>query len=646
MPHDGPNESFPSLDVTPSRRFARAQPTQAHEEAHPNDLPLSRREVYVSPHRRTPSQVTSHPSESNTQSQVISEPSGPRTPPGPRSTRIPEWRTRSRGRSGAIGHHHLDTFMGPRLLPPPGYIPPWRAEWPSNMGDYQGSGPFQAVNTLPDQERRRGDSSPPAHCWPFFSDDMPDSDSHDPQSDSSEDTLVSQDSRASVEPFVSRPIDLLNRPGPIPIPEAMPPLPNPPRKDAAQDVSLATVGHLGEIASSSSTPRPSSYPRQSQRSTGSYDPRNDPMNPHALASPHTSTQPNGGEEKKKNHAVPENIPTAAHHQTKTTTRANLNEAGYAQSQGSAWTPINKASSSSSASPPASPRPSFAKLTGPTPSGDPPNRSVSAPLSPRRTRSRIPSPCINRVLHGRIHGPRLSIQTPGMMPVKPYIRPPPDYEDWHPTTIVIEYQLRRGLGFGEPVYRLCNLLNKGQAYKKHKKIVQGIESRVAWLLRYDDELIIKRLHRYEDERVKWRREALEKGSDVLSEDESPDEEAQSKKDEGKKQVRFRELLEEDAELPDAPNPEELEEAITDAMEDDDGAIDKVMQDQQQDEDDSPSTSSEGSTVKDESPAANEGSSSTVAAEGAVARARDDAVEETELGWGYVFRAFRAAGCHLG
>ncbi|KAL9581963.1 MAG: hypothetical protein Q9212_003582 [Teloschistes hypoglaucus] len=552
MPHNGPYESFPRLHVTPHRRFARAQPTQAHEEAHPNDLPASQ-ELYVPPHRRTPSQVTSNPSESSTQSQLISEPSGSRTPPGPRSTRVPEWHGRSRSRSGEISHHPLDTFSGPRVLPPPRYIPPWRAQWLSGTGEYQGSGPLQTIDAPPDQERRHGDSSPSKRRWSFFSgeDDIQGSDSHDGQSESFEDTPVSQNSRASEEPFVSRPINLLNRPGPIAIPEPVPPPPNSLAKDAAPDVSLATASHLGEITSSSSSP----------------------------------------------------------------------------------------------SPPASPRPSFAKLPGPTPSRDRRDRSVSPPLSPGRISS--PSLSINRVLHGRIHRPRLSIITPRMIPVKPYIRPPPDYDEWHPTTIVVEYQIRRGLGFGKPVYQLCDFLNKGEAYKKHKMIVEGIESRVSWLLRYDDELVIRRLERWEDERAKWRREAQEMGQDVLRKDGSTDEEARSKKDKVKKQPRFIELLEEEAELPDAPDLEDWEKEITDlSILDDDDAIGKEIQNQLQEEFDNQVMSRERASVQGETPAVTEGSSSaTVTAESAVARARDDELEETELGWEHLFRALRRTGCHL-
>ncbi|KAI4205888.1 MAG: hypothetical protein LQ350_000073 [Teloschistes chrysophthalmus] len=575
MPHNGPNESFPSLDVTPHRRFARAQPTQVHEEAHPNDLPPSG-ELYVPPHRWTQSQVTSHPSESRTHSQVIIEPSGPRTPPGPRSTRVPEWRARSR--SGAVSHHPLDTFSGPRILPPPGYIPPWRAKWLSNTGDYQGSGPFTPINALPDQERRHGDSSPSAPGWPFFSDDILDSDSHDGQSDSSEDNPVSQNSRASEEPIVSRPIDFLNRPGPISIPEPMPPPPPPPNSpvnDAVQLDSFGLARHLGEIASSSSSPSPPASPRPS----------------------------------------------------------------FAQL------------------PPASPRPSFAKLPGPTLSRDRRDRSVSPPLSPRRTPG--PSSGISRVLHGRIHRPRLSIITPRMMPVKPYDRPPPDYEEWHPTTIVIEYQIRRGLGFSKPLYQLCDFLNKGQAYTKHKMIVKGIEHRVSWLLRYEDEVVIKRMERYEKERAKWRRQAQELGQDVLRKDGSTDEEAGSRKDKVKKQPRFMELLEEDeaellpdapdleaAQLPDYADLEDGEIETTDvSMEDDDATIDEMIQAQLQDEYDNELKSRERENVEGEGPAITEGSSSTVAAEGAVARARDDAVEETEVGWNHYFAALRRTGCHL-
>ncbi|KAI4199630.1 MAG: hypothetical protein LQ350_004505 [Teloschistes chrysophthalmus] len=84
--------------------------------------------------------------------------------------------------------------------------------------------------------------------------------------------------------------------------------------------------------------RPSIHPRQ--RSTGSYDPRNDPMNPYA-PSPSTTTT---SAQPKKNPAAPENIRTAAHGTIPPRLNLNLNEAGYAQNQNQSgpWTPINTA----------------------------------------------------------------------------------------------------------------------------------------------------------------------------------------------------------------------------------------------------------------------------------------------------------------
>ncbi|KAI4252644.1 MAG: hypothetical protein LQ352_004167 [Teloschistes flavicans] len=591
MSHNGPNDSQPSAATTPCQRFARSQPTQAHEEAHPNDLPPSR-EVYVPPHRNLLSQVTSYPL-------------GPRTPPGAHSTHVPPWRTRRS--SEAVSHHPLDTSSGSRSpvpLPEEGgrpqeidgprspspsrdiYIPPWRAHESSS---------FQALNILPDQERWRHSSPPPEPRQSAFSEDLAGSSFHGQRSNSSEDTRVSRgsehdlQSRASVVSLDSRPIDLLNRPGPISTPGFGSPPAIPPAKDSTHNISLTAIDH---------------------------------------------------------------------------------------------------SSSSSPSPPASPRPTFKKLKSPTPSGDSTNRSAS----PRSCLKKItsPSPCGSRVLHGRIQRPRLSIRTPRMMPVKPYNRPPPNYDEWHPTTIVVEYQIRRGLGFSEPVYKLCNFLNRGEAYKSHKMIVEEIEARVVWLLRYWDDMTLQRMIRYERERVEWRRDVQGTGRDALSkavqsgwnqwwgedeekvepledeekveplEDEKkvePLEEAEEeepvKKDKVKKQVQFKEPLEEYEPVKegkgkekaplDAPSQEDKDTEMPGYDTEDDRVIAQWIQDNWEEnfEDDSPSESSKRARVEGERPTIPE-DSSTDAAEGADTKAKDEAITETKGGWEQVFKAFGGIG----
>ncbi|KAI4127258.1 MAG: hypothetical protein LQ338_003301 [Usnochroma carphineum] len=119
-------------------------------------------------------------------------------------------------------------------------------------------------------------------------------------------------------------------------------------------------------------------------------------------------------------------------------------------------------------PPPSPRPSFRGVL-----------RHKDPRCPRRLRLNPPSRKRNR--------PRLKITNPRTRPVYPCLRPAPSYHLWHPTSVVWEYQLLRGLGVTERVFELCRFFNRASGEKEGRVGDEGVwkghEGRVEWLFWY-------------------------------------------------------------------------------------------------------------------------------------------------------------------
>ncbi|KAL8763940.1 MAG: hypothetical protein Q9184_000383 [Pyrenodesmia sp. 2 TL-2023] len=142
-------------------------------------------------------------------------------------------------------------------------------------------------------------------------------------------------------------------------------------------------------------------------------------------------------------------------------------------------------------PPSSPRPApldrdidvFRKKT---PSPGPRFKGSRRLQSPRYTRPR----------------PKLRIKNPKTTPVDPYDRPAPCYHDWHPTSVMWEYQLQRGLGVSERVFELCRFFNKANSEHRGRVgdagVWKGHEHRIEWLYWYWGEKNKKRAARIKRE----------------------------------------------------------------------------------------------------------------------------------------------------
>ncbi|KAL8918660.1 MAG: hypothetical protein Q9208_007221 [Pyrenodesmia sp. 3 TL-2023] len=95
-------------------------------------------------------------------------------------------------------------------------------------------------------------------------------------------------------------------------------------------------------------------------------------------------------------------------------------------------------------------------------------------------------------------PKLRIKNPKTTPVDPYDRPAPRYHDWHPTSVMWEYQLQRGLGVSERVFELCRFFNKAGLEERGRVgdagVWKGHEHRIEWLYWYWGEKDKKRAAR--------------------------------------------------------------------------------------------------------------------------------------------------------
>ncbi|KAL8898934.1 MAG: hypothetical protein Q9207_006448 [Kuettlingeria erythrocarpa] len=84
-------------------------------------------------------------------------------------------------------------------------------------------------------------------------------------------------------------------------------------------------------------------------------------------------------------------------------------------------------------------------------------------------------------------PKLRIKNPKTTPVDPHDLPAPLYHDWHPTSVMWEYQLQRGLGVSERVFELCRFFNKASSEERGRVgdavVWKGHEHRVEWLYWY-------------------------------------------------------------------------------------------------------------------------------------------------------------------
>ncbi|KAL9017773.1 MAG: hypothetical protein Q9185_004930 [Variospora sp. 1 TL-2023] len=125
---------------------------------------------------------------------------------------------------------------------------------------------------------------------------------------------------------------------------------------------------------------------------------------------------------------------------------------------------------------------------------------SSPQSISRGVSRLKSPCPprgrfwNRKWPPRpLKRPALKITNPKTTPVDPFNKTPPSYDQWHPTSVVWEYQLQRGLGTSERVFALCRFFNAAGCEREGRRVGngevwKGHEGRVEWLFWYWEEAL--------------------------------------------------------------------------------------------------------------------------------------------------------------
>ncbi|KAL9604237.1 MAG: hypothetical protein Q9219_000635 [cf. Caloplaca sp. 3 TL-2023] len=111
---------------------------------------------------------------------------------------------------------------------------------------------------------------------------------------------------------------------------------------------------------------------------------------------------------------------------------------------------------------------------------PPGLSIP-PTSPRSGRRILP--ITNSFLEYRSRGPRLKIATPRTKRIKPSFGLPPDYIEWHPTTVIFEYQHQRGLPFSAPLKSLCSTFNRLRPQQWSRVMKKGHQNRVEWLYWY-------------------------------------------------------------------------------------------------------------------------------------------------------------------
>lgn len=165
-------------------------------------------------------------------------------------------------------------------------------------------------------------------------------------------------------------------------------------------------------------------------------------------------------------------------------------------------------------------------SAPTPMPDfpvPPSSPRPAPLDLDIdvSRKKSPSPGIRFKGSRRLQIPRytrprpkLRIINPKTTPVDPYDRPAPRYHDWHPTSVMWEYQLQRGLGVSERVFELCRFFNKANLENRGRVgdagVWKGHEHRIEWLHWYwgeKDKKRAARTKREADELVKKEQERI-------------------------------------------------------------------------------------------------------------------------------------------
>ncbi|KAI4092652.1 MAG: hypothetical protein LQ344_003320 [Seirophora lacunosa] len=125
---------------------------------------------------------------------------------------------------------------------------------------------------------------------------------------------------------------------------------------------------------------------------------------------------------------------------------------------------------------------------PPPSPRPSSRSISRQKTPGRERRR----CWNRHRSSPVKRPSLKITNPNTTPVGPFNKAPPSYHEWHPTSVLWEYDLQRGLGTSESFFQMCRFFNKAGCEQEGRigdgEVWKGHERRVAWLLWYWEEAL--------------------------------------------------------------------------------------------------------------------------------------------------------------
>ncbi|KAL8687289.1 MAG: hypothetical protein Q9218_006496 [Villophora microphyllina] len=312
------------------------------------------------------------------------------------------------------------------------------------------------------------------------------------------------------------------------------------------------------------------------------------------------------------------------------------------------------------------QPSFKTYTipvrGPWRSEAPSRRSVlpECPPSPRPASQPPVSSSLggDRVIHGRIERCGISIKTPGMAPVPPESRLPPKYNEWHPTTVIFEYQHQRRQEITPPLRHLCHYFNGGHGRRSDKIIKEGHYKRVAWLFRYWDDLGIRRMDNY--------REAPENFWQYAQEDpltsptsgqwegwpgETPDAEDKSKregivqevtdkevkpqtKDKGKQEVRFAETRPTNVDTELTGKETENVKVIAEVLQEDLMYEDFVIVGK---ENDSHTRSSKRARVDGERPIVIVGSDTDAQEEGD-AKAKNKAINESKVGWEMLFHAF--------
>ncbi|KAL8874018.1 MAG: hypothetical protein Q9174_000584, partial [Haloplaca sp. 1 TL-2023] len=138
-----------------------------------------------------------------------------------------------------------------------------------------------------------------------------------------------------------------------------------------------------------------------------------------------------------------------------------------------------------------------------------------PLASRLPFRRVPNDPLQR-------GPELTLINPLVnpvpLPVPPFV---PDYYEWHPTTILLEYYRQRGFHppkhLHERFHSLCKVFNDETYTDSHQILNEAHYNRVDWLDRYSESWAQRRFEKAQIRHVAMRREMPTRGRSVLKDD---------------------------------------------------------------------------------------------------------------------------------